>query len=258
MKKYCPNCGTQLNDDDLNFCPECGYKINEEDTSSKQVETLNAKPHKQNFPWKKALITTIVIALASTGIYIGYTKFFTNNDKKSVQEKSSQKVKDNDSLDKTTEQKHSDDKSEIKYTESKNLNDQGIPLVLQSINDGNILRFLKYFEKPAQFAADSEQLQPGMPDDDFTSKFTTSDDCSLTYAGDELVQVDGQITNDNYDKIRGILEQNRNKLYDEANSGKETDAVEIKKFVETYKGITITYTIYPNIIYFTLTKPIVN
>lgn len=75
MSKYCKQCGTQLDDDEL-FCTACGAKYEENESFSNADEVKNKKLEKPNKSKKKAVILGVIaiciIAIGALGYFVIY------------------------------------------------------------------------------------------------------------------------------------------------------------------------------------------
>jgi len=80
MVKYCPDCGSSIDDSTL-FCPNCNTKIEEEIISSKKDSGYTKIPS-TNYPKKthRKLITVVVLILVMVGIIIGFVLLTISKD----------------------------------------------------------------------------------------------------------------------------------------------------------------------------------
>lgn len=65
--KYCPNCGTQVQDG-VTFCPNCGSQMNGQNSSNASVnqnQNVGGRPVVQN----RNLATAIILSVVTCGIY---------------------------------------------------------------------------------------------------------------------------------------------------------------------------------------------
>lgn len=61
--KYCPNCGSELQDNDAKFCPNCGSNLNVGSTTTEE------KPNTTyNFP-KRDIAVSVILSIITCGIY---------------------------------------------------------------------------------------------------------------------------------------------------------------------------------------------